>query len=78
MALICEIKKVQKERQAVHGTVECSYSSFSEGGSRYLQLDTYGSPDRAIAGKVSQSLQLNHESAKRLLDLIHETFPDLQ
>lgn len=77
MALVNKIEKVQKASQRVHGQVECSYSIFSEGGKRYLQLDTYGSSDRAQPGKVSQALQFDRTGAERLLQLIHEAFPDL-
>jgi hypothetical protein len=77
MALVNTIEKIQKTSQRVHGPVECSYSVFSEGGKRYLQLDTYGSSDRAQPGKVSQALQFDRKSAERLLQLIHEAFPDL-
>lgn len=78
MALIHDIKLVRRERQRVHGVVECSYTAFSEGGKHYLQLDTYGSPDRALTGKVSQSLQFDEESAKQLYELLRQTFPDLK
>ena len=77
MALIAEFSKLQKERNQVHGVVECGYTIFDDGGSRYLQLDTYGSPDRQIPGKTSQSIQLNADSAAQLKRLIEKTFPEL-
>ena len=49
------------ERQRVHGEVECGFSTFERDGNRYLQLDTYGWPERAIPGKVSQTIQLDEE-----------------
>jgi hypothetical protein len=77
VALVNKIERVQKASQRVHGPVECSYSTFLEGGKRYLQLDTYGSSDRAQPGKLSQSLQFDRAGAERLLQLIHEAFPNL-
>lgn len=77
MALVRKIAKVEKTSQRVHGPVECSYSVFSDSGKRYLQLDTYGSSERAQPGKLSQSLQFDRTGAERLLQLIHEAFPDL-
>lgn len=77
MALVRQIQPINKASQWVHGPVECSYSIFSDGGNRYLQLDTYGSSDRAQPGKVSQALQFDRAGAERLLQLIHEAFPDL-
>lgn len=78
MALIQQIERANRERQRVHGAVECTYSVFSERGKRYLQLDTYGSADRAFAGKVSQSIQIDETSARRLQALIAEAFPNLR
>lgn len=77
MALVNSIQKVVKSSQRVHAPVECSYSVFSEGGKRYLQLDTHGSSDRAQPRKLSQSLQFDRKGAEGLLQLIHEAFPDL-
>jgi hypothetical protein len=62
----------------VHPTsAECGYRAFDSGGRRFLQLDTYGSDDRAIPGKVSQSLQLDVESARQLTKILEGAFPDL-
>ncbi len=77
MALITDFTRLQKEQNRVHGVVECGYTVFDVGGARYLQLDTYGSLERQILGKVSQSIQLNAESAAQLKALIEKTFPEL-
>lgn len=78
MALIRGITELQKNRQRVQGVVDCSYSVFTWAGDRYIQLDTYGSPDRAIPGKASQVLQFDRTGAEHLLNLIRQTFPDLR
>jgi hypothetical protein len=75
MALITEFTKLEKERNHLHGPVECGYTVFEHNGARYLQLDTYGSQERQIPGKTSQSIQLNAESAAQLQMLIAKTFP---
>jgi hypothetical protein len=62
-------------RGRVHGEVECGYTAFEREGRRYLQLDTYGSNDRAIPGKVSQSIQLDEDGARELKRLIQQSFP---
>jgi hypothetical protein len=77
VALITEFTKLQKERNQVHGVVECGYTVFEHGGARFLQLDTYGSRERQIPGKTSQSIQLNAESAAQLNALIEKTFPEV-
>jgi len=75
VALVRLIKPASRERQRVHGPVECTYTAFTEGGEHYLQLDTYGSPDRALAGKMSQSIQFDEVSAQQLYDLLKQAFP---
>ena len=77
MALITEFTELQKERNQVHGPVECGYTVFERGGTRYLQLDTYGSSDRQIPGKTSQSIQLDAAAAAQLKRLISKTFPGI-
>lgn len=77
MALIREIHEVAKDRQTVHKQVECGYSTFSSGGTTYLQLDTYGSIERQIPGKTSQSLQLDEQGAAELVDILQRTFPGI-
>ena len=76
MALITQITELHKERNQVHGAVDCGYTVFEAAGLRYLQLDTYGSVERQIPGKTSQSIQLNATSAARLKTLIEKAFPD--
>jgi hypothetical protein len=65
------------DRGRVHGEVECGYTAFESGGKTYLQLDTYGSSERAIPGKVSQSIQLDEEAARQLKRLLRHTFPGI-
>jgi hypothetical protein len=59
----------------VHGEVKCEYSIFEEARRTYLQLDRYGSPERANPDKVSQSLQFDEEGARKLKALMSRAFP---
>ena len=77
MALITEFTELQKERNRVHGPVECGWTVLERNGTRYLQLDTYGSRDRQIPGKTSQSIQLDAASAAELKRLIARVFPEI-
>ena len=78
MALVRRFSQVTAgERQRVHGEVECGFSTFERGGNRYLQLDAYGSPERAIPGKVSQTIQLDETGARDLKHLLARTFPGI-
>jgi hypothetical protein len=76
MALIRRLLAAPSVVGRVHRTsVDCYWKSFEAGGSRILQLDTFGSEDRQIPGKLSQTLQLDQEQARRLVNLINRVFP---
>lgn len=77
MAMISEFQTVTSDVQRLHGPVRCGYRHFTIDGEVVLQLDTYGSDVRAIPDKISQSIQLNHESARELIRIIAEAFPSL-
>ncbi len=72
MALVKKFDRITKERNSVHAEVDCTYSVFTASdGKRYLQLDTFGSKQRKILSKTSQSIQFDPASAlelKRILE----------
>ena len=67
----------QPEYVRPHTEVECGYRIFMGAAGAILQLDTYGSDERQIPGKVSQSLQVDEYAARELLTLIRRAFPSL-
>jgi len=75
MALIVgdELKKINKSKNAVHRQTKATYSVFIDtNGQRYFQLDTYGSTEREFPEKISQSIQLDKETAKYLIQLLRK------
>lgn len=76
MALITKdnIKKMDKDRNCVHSKVRATYTSFTSDGKTYFQIDTYGSPNRELKDKISQSIQVDKETAKELIKILIETF----
>ncbi|MBQ0983682.1 hypothetical protein KBZ10_03915 [Streptomyces sp. F63] len=78
MALINEFESRPSDAQSVHGPVSCGYRVFTIEGQRILQLDTYGSPERKIQGKTSQSIQLDAKSAQDLINILKESFPNIK
>ncbi len=54
MALIEKLEHRPIDGTHLHGGVTCGYRWFDIAGRRILQLDTYGSDNRAIPGKVSR------------------------
>ncbi len=76
MALITKdnIKKIDKDRNSVHSKVRATYTIFTSDGEKYFQIDTYGSPTREMKGKISQSIQIDKETAKELIKLMMNEF----
>jgi hypothetical protein len=71
MALVRRLERKPLDRDAAHTTVECTYSIVqAEDGSRLLQIDTYGSAERRIVGKKSQSIRLTPEAIVQLKQII--------
>ena len=66
------------QRLSVHPTeVDCEYVVVDTGTERLLHLNTFGSDNRVCARKSSQSLQLDEDQARRLIEVIKKTFPTL-
>lgn len=68
------IKRIEKQRNTVHDEVYSTYSVFELDGERYVQLDTYGRVGRENPEKLSQTIQLNRETAKFLVELLSSEF----
>lgn len=77
MALIESLHKDIKDRESIHRGTEAKYFIVhNKKGEKFLQIDTYGSDDRQIPGKVSQSIQFSPEAIKQLKDLLSLEFKD--
>lgn len=75
MALVNNIEKGFKDRGGIHKPTDCSYFIvYGEKGEKFLQLDTYGSQDREMQGKISQSIQFSQSAIEQLKKLINQEF----
>lgn len=74
MALIENFRNLEQETSQLHKPVEARIATFKRDGLAYIQINTYGRPDREIPGKVSQTIQLNEVSAKQLIEEIDRCF----
>lgn len=75
MALVTNIGKGFKNRHTIHKKTECTYFIVhAPDGKKYLQLETDGSEDRQMPGKVSQSIQFSPEAIKQLKELLSKEF----
>lgn len=73
MALVTQIKKDVKSRNTVHKPTECKCYIFEDKlGNKILQLDTMGSEDREVPGKVSQSIQFNADAIEQLKKILRQ------
>lgn len=68
------IEKTDKDRVVIHDKVYTTYSTFDKDGKHFLQIDTYGRIDRALPGKISQSIQFDEETAKYVYALLKKEF----
>lgn len=77
MAFISRFEMRPLEPSRVHDEVLCGYNAVVIGSRRILQLETYGTANRQIPDKVSQSLQLDEEGARELKAILDKTSPGL-
>ena len=68
------IKQIDKHKNYVHEKVYTTYTIFYEGREKYVQIDTYGKSDRELPGKISQSIQVDKETARYLISLLQSEF----
>lgn len=69
MALIKKLDKISRNA-SVQNPVEATYNVLEKDGQRYLQINTYGSPERKAKEVVSQTIQFDRQAAKELLEII--------
>lgn len=76
MALIHaeQFNRVEKNRNTVHKPTVATFTVFEDSGEKYLQIDTYGTAERVMPEKVSQSIQLDKSVAKLLIDILQREF----
>ena len=67
MAIVREFIEEEASRESKHSEVEAKLRLVESGGERFVQIDTYGSADRQIPGKISQSLRLSKTAFDQLV-----------
>jgi hypothetical protein len=75
MALVTSFEADDRHFSGLHPTeLACRYVVGRSYGQRILQLNSYGSEDREFPDKLSQTLQLNEQSARQLFDVLRAEF----
>jgi hypothetical protein len=74
MATIRQIELKQLEKVTRHTEVSATVALVEADGEKYIQIDTYGSADREIPGKISQSLRISKEAWHELVAIAARHF----
>lgn len=74
MALVQKFLPLELERSSLHEPVEARYAEFNRDGKAFVQINTYGRADREMPGKVSQTIQLDADSAAQLIGILTKAF----
>jgi len=74
MAIVRHLELQNLHNEARHTETEGTYSLVEQSDGKYLQIDTYGSSERKMAGKKSQSIRLSREALAELRDIIGRHF----
>lgn len=77
LALIATFEQRPLTPKRIHDPVLCGYRATIVDGRTILQLETYGSADRQMPDKVSQSLQLDEGAARSLKAILENSFPGI-
>lgn len=68
------LSRIEKNKVSIHEEVKATYSIFYHNNAKYFQIDTYGREDRSNPDKISQSFQLDEESADILIAMLKKVF----
>lgn len=66
--------KIEKTHNTVHEKVNTTDTVFEANGKKYVQFDTYGRISRKIPEKISQSIQMDQDTARYLVKLLFDIF----
>jgi hypothetical protein len=77
VALITKFEERPLDPKSIHKPVDCGFRAVDIEGVRILQLETYGSAQRQMPEKVSQSIQLDLKAARRLKQILESSFPGI-
>lgn len=79
MALVTKKRtlKTIRDKVRIHDQVDATYFTFLDmDGNKFFQMDTYGRGERAIPNKISQSFQIDRETAMYLIELFQKEFQE--
>ena len=78
MALIESFDGPRKRRGKIHDVVHCELTLVETDQGLIVQIDNFGRPTRKCEPKVSQSIQLDRNSALSLIRQIVSAYPEIR
>jgi len=70
MAIVRHLERITLDKESKHTEVDCTYSAIYSDSETFLQVDTYGSKERQLKGKKSQSIRFSEEAISELKRII--------
>ncbi len=75
MALITKFEQDSRNFKSIHPTtVTAKYIIDNSANKTTIQINTYGSDNREIPDKLSQTIQLDEAAAKQLFEILKKNF----
>lgn len=71
---ISRFSESKSKNQRPHNLISGEYTIIYLENQKLLQIDTFGSDDRQIKGKMSQSIQLDKAVLEKLVNIYFEKF----
>ncbi len=69
MAIVRKFEQLDLKANARHTETKGGFSIQGQDGEKFIQINTVGSDDRVIPGKVSQTLRLSKDAIEQLAEL---------
>lgn len=77
MAIIRSISRGSSSVKRHPTSVDATYQVIADAAGTLFHLSTYGSESRASEAKVSQTFQVDRDSAQKLIAALREAFPGI-
>jgi len=74
MAIVRRFAEEPAARDTKHTECAGKLRAVESGGEKFIQIDTYGSADREMPGKVSQSLRLSEDAVQQIIRMAANHF----
>lgn len=74
MAIVRYLEPISLEKDTNHTEANATFTVVANAHEKFLQIDTYGSPNRQIQGKKSQSIRFSSTAISQLKEIIATNF----